>query len=147
MSGFAWVRTDPEALPTGGQFALAGLIAYLLPALAGIAIVSRGEDWATHDPLMAVFFISMIFAYSFLFSWIGLIPGVLLHRHACRSGRGGLLPTLAAALALGLLAAMVLGPVATACALPFAAVYWIALRLLSPATFVAPPENPAPGRG
>ena len=98
---------------------------HVKPAILGAILVLSDFIWPT-PRILGIFAI-----YSPMFSWIGLIPGALIHL-LLRAGYGGWLGALAVAVVIGLLVSSFLGGLVLVFGVPMALVYWIALNRLAP---------------
>lgn len=134
MSGFPWGRTTADTPLRPVHILIAALAGWLgLMAIGAVLFVSGGMMAALDSGLTQI--IGIILIYSPLFSWVGLLPGIALHWLAWRRGAGGLIVCLAIASVLGMLLSNMFGPLAWMLAVPVSAIYWVVLRLLSPASF------------
>lgn len=149
MSNWPAVRTPPGA-PAPGLLAVvfAALGTWFVPIPFGAAlmlIVKVIADSVTFDgPLAFLSVIGIICIYSPLFSWIGIIPGAILHYVMQRYERGGWLILVIASLVLGVLIVSYLTPLAAVFAVPLALVYWVLLRLLSREWWAGAPTQETP---
>ena len=127
MSGWPVLVTDQTApRPPAATMVGACIIAWILPAILGAILVLSDFIWPT-PRILGIFAI-----YSPMFSWIGLIPGALIHLLLLRAGYGGWLGALAVAVVIGLLVSSFLGGLVLVFGVPMALVYWIALNRLAP---------------
>ena len=146
MSGWPVLRTDKEA--AGKVFwrhhAIACAAVLIVPSLLGygyLVLLTSSEamatlSWGGVDGLTIGLFASFA-AFSFYFSWIGLMIGVPLAIASLRRGIAGWGIALLAGAVIGQLVALVLStPIALAMGPFLALIYWISLRLSAPGAFV-----------
>ncbi|MGX9350857.1 hypothetical protein ACS3QZ_06625 [Shimia sp. W99] len=146
MSGWPVFRTDKEAARKvfWRHHAIACAAVLIVPSLLGyiylILFISSETkatlSWGGVDGLTISLFASFA-AFSFYFSWIGLLMGVPLAIAALKRGIAGWGMALLAGAAVGQVVALVLSmPIALAMGPFLALIYWISLRLSVPGAFV-----------
>ena len=129
------VRWHHHAIACGAVLLVPTLLGYGFLVLFADAETLATASFAGIDGLTLSLFATLA-AFSFYFSWIGLLVGVPLAVFALRRGLAGWLSALLAGIAVGqLITALLSLPLASVMGPFLALIYWLGLRLSVPDAF------------